>query len=465
MTTLHETAVVARPLEQVFDYVSDFTTTTEWDATALQARKLTPGAVGVGTRFEVICALPIGSININYEVEELQANKSIVLKGSSRLFDIQDKISFTAADHGTQIDYRAEFFFKPLIKPLAPSIRKGLERMGRESVAGLAEALEDNFPLALKKKSLAEKLLPEVSLFTRLGHQLGSKRFHPMSASIKGKHIVVTGASAGLGLATAKELARRGAQLTLIMRNKDKAEECVAQLQYETGNKLVRYELADLSLMADVESLVKRLLKRGQAIDVLVNNAGALFNPRSETAEGLEQSYALLLLSPYRLTEGLKPLLLASKAARVINVVSGGMYTQKLDVDLLPNNTHSRYSGSVAYAREKRALMTLTEEWARDWSDQGIIVNAMHPGWADTPGVQNSLPEFRKITRRVLRSAQEGADTIVWLAVASEAGRTGGKLFLDRQQRATHLTKKTREPVSERRKLLDFLIRAGNLPA
>ena len=72
MIELHEAAVVARPLEEVFDYVSDFTTTTEWDATALQARKLTPGAVGVGTRFEVICALPVGSITINYQVEELQ---------------------------------------------------------------------------------------------------------------------------------------------------------------------------------------------------------------------------------------------------------------------------------------------------------------------------------------------------------------------------------------------------------
>lgn len=465
MTELHETANVARPLEQVFAYVSDFTTTTEWDATALKARKLTPGAVAVGTRFEVVCALPVGSITISYEVEKLQANKLIVLSGSSRFFDIQDTISFAPSKRGTKIDYRAEFFFKPLIKSLAPSMRKGLEKMGRESVAGLAEALEDDFPLALKKKSLGEKLLPELSLFTRLGYKLSRKRFNPMSASIEGKHIVVTGASAGLGLVTARELARRGAVLTLVMRDENKAQKTVAQLKHETGNKRIRCELADLSLMADVESLVKRLLKRGQPIDVLVNNAGALFNPRSETTEGLEQSYALLLLSPYRLTEGLKPLLLQSEAARVINVVSGGMYSQKLNVDSLPNDINGKYSGSIAYAREKRALMTLTEEWARDWAGHGIVVNAMHPGWADTPGVQNALPEFRRVTRTVLRSAQEGADTIVWLAVASEAGQVSGKLFLDRQQRVTHLMKKTRETSTERRKLLDLLTQSREVPA
>ncbi len=465
MTVLHETADVPRPVDEAFAYVRDFTTTTEWDATALRATKLTPGKITVGTEFEVICALPVGSITLTYRVEELQANKLIVLRGRSRFFDIQDTISFSGSARGTKIDYRAEFFFKPFISALGSLSHKGLQNMGRESVAGLAQALQDNFPLALKKKSLREKLLPELSLFTRLGYRLAKKRFHPMSASVKDKHMVVTGASAGLGYVTARELGRRGAELTLVMRDKDKAERTVAELKQETGNKNIRYELADLSLMADVDTLTRRLKKRGHAIDVLVNNAGALFNPRGETKEGLEQSYALLLLSPCRLTEGLKPLLLKAKAPRVINVVSGGMYTQKLNVDSLLNENDRNYSGSVAYAKEKRALMVLTQEWAKDWADEGIVVNAMHPGWADTPGVQNTLPEFRKITRSVLRSAEEGADTIVWLAVAREAGKTSGKLFLDREERTTHLMKKTRETANERRKLLDFLARSQNLPA
>ncbi len=462
MTVLHETADVSRPVDEAFAYVSDFTTTTEWDATALRATKLTPGVIAVGTEFEVVCALPIGSINLHYRIEELETNKLIVLRGRSRFFDIQDRISFSPSARGTTIDYRAEFFFKPLFNSLGSLFRKGLEKMGRESVAGLAQALEDDFPLALKEKPLGEKLLPELSLFTRLGYRMGRKRFHPMSASVTGKHMVVTGASAGLGLETARELARRGAELTLVMRDQGKAESTVAGLKLETGNKNIHYELADLSLMADVDSLVQRLTQQARPIDVLINNAGALFNPRGETAEGLEQSYALLLLSPCRLTEGLKPLLLKAGNSRVINIVSGGMYSQKLIVDSLLNENKASYSGSAAYAREKRALMVLTEEWARDWADDGIVVNAMHPGWADTPGVQNSLPEFRRITSSVLRSVQEGADTIVWLAVASEAGQTSGKLFLDREQRSTHLMKKTRESADERRKLLDFLSQSGH---
>ena len=212
--------------------------------------------------------------------------------------------------------------------------------------------------------------------------------------------------------------------------------------------------------MADVDKVVANLTGRGRAIDVLINNAGALFNPRQETTEGLEQSFALLLLGPYRLTEGLPPLLKQAAVehgeARVINVVSGGMYSQKLKVDDLQNE-RGKYSGSVAYARCKRALMVKTEQWAEDWEQDGIVVNAMHPGWADTPGVETALPEFHKVTRMVLRSPEEGADTINWLAVATEAGKISGKLFLDREPRTTHLTDSTRESAEAREQLRHIL--------
>lgn len=457
MTVLHETADVARPVEEVFDYVSDFTTTTEWDTTATRATKLTPGAIRVGTEFEVVCALPLGSVTLNYRVEEMLYGQRIVLRGRGRFFDVLDTITFSPSARGAAIDYRAEFSFKPLIRPLGSWSSEGLQKMGRDSVAGLAEALEDNYPLALQHKSHCEKWLPELSLFTRLGNHLAEKRYHPMSASVDGQHMVITGASSGLGYATAKELAARGAELTLVMRDQHKAQETLAQLQHETGNKKLRCELADLSEMAEVDTLIRRLLERGQAIDVLVNNAGALFNTRQETSEGLERSYALLLQSPYRLTKGLKPLLQQAQAARVINVVSGGMYSQKLNVDVLTGREGGSFSGSVAYARQKRGLMALTEEWARDWAEEGIVVNAMHPGWADTPGVQQALPKFRNLTRTVLRSAQEGADTVVWLAVATEAGQASGKLFRDREVRPTHLMNRTRETPAERSKLMRML--------
>ncbi|MEH6568490.1 MAG: SDR family NAD(P)-dependent oxidoreductase [Halioglobus sp.] len=468
MTTLHETVEVNRPIGEVFDYVSDLTAKPEWCTTVLTAHKLKPGAIAVGTEFELVSALPVGRVAIRYRVVDLKPNKLIVLAGRSKFFDVREEISLSPSGNRTLLSYRAAFDFKPLLKPFVSLVQSRLQKMGRESVAGLGVALEDNFPVKATSKfnQHADKMvLPGLTLFSRLGYTLGSKHFNPISASVRGKHMVVTGATAGIGYACAKEFARRGAQVTIIARNEGKASATVAELELETGNSDIRYELADLSLMADVDKLIALLLHRGKPIDVLVNNAGALFNPRSLTQEGLEQSHALLLLSPCRLTEGLKPLLMEASAARVINVVSGGMYSQKLDVDALQNNDGEKYSGSVAYAREKRALMVLTQEWAQNWASDGIVVNAMHPGWADTPGVQNALPVFRKLTKYILRSALEGADTIVWLAIATESGKISGKLFLDREVRSTHLLKRTRESERERRQLIDYLTESSMMGA
>ena len=101
--------------------------------------------------------------------------------------------------------------------------------------------------------------------------------------------------------------------------------------------------------------------------------------------------------------------------------------------------------------------MIVTRHWAQAWADQNIVVNAMHPGWADTPGVESSLPIFHRLTRPLLRTPEQGADTIVWLASASEAGKASGKLFLDRQPRSSHLLASTRETAAEREALLEAL--------
>ena len=143
----------------------------------------------------------------------------------------------------------------------------------------------------------------------------------------------MTGATAGFGLSAARQLASKGAQLTLVVRDKAKGSQLVEQLITDTGNEHIGLEIADLSLMKDTDKLIKRLHKSGRPIDVCINNAGALFNDWDVTEEGLERSFALLLLAPYRLLQGIKPLFPAG--ARVINEVSGGMYTQKLRMDEL----------------------------------------------------------------------------------------------------------------------------------
>ncbi|MBP6723290.1 MAG: SDR family NAD(P)-dependent oxidoreductase [Halioglobus sp.] len=465
MITLHEKIEVNRPVEEAFAYLADFRTSEQWDSTVISATKRSSGPIGSGTRFEVICRQPLGSLSFAYTLTHHEPGTLLKLHGRGRFFDVDDEIRFAETATGTLIDYRATFTFKGRLDALADRFRTGLQQMGYDSVQGLKRALEDNFPAPVLSRSgrwRQRLVIPALADFTRFGYTKGKKRWLPVSRWMGKKHVVITGASAGLGLAAAQRLAELGAELTLVIRNENKALELKQAIERESGNSRIHIEIADLSLMADVDRLVRRLVLSGKPIDVLVNNAGALFNPREETSEGLERSFALLLLSPFRLTEGLKPLLATAGQARVINVVSGGMYSQRLDLQRLEAPPDS-YSGSVAYARAKRGLMIVTQLWAQAWKGDNIVVNAMHPGWARTPGVESALPTFNRLTGPLLRTPEQGADTIVWLATASEAARVTGELFLDRAPRTTHLMASTRETPRERSALMEALktYRAG----
>ena len=461
MITLEEVIEVPRSVEECFHYVADFRTTVEWDATAVEAIKETPGPVSVDTRFALRCKSGPTKLALNYTITELVPSHSISLRGEGRFFTVDDLITFDDLGNGkTRICYIAKFRFRYGMNALAEQAASGLRAMGRASLCGLKKALTDDNPAPSASPATVrrDKKLPTALLdFTRFGYQRGRRRWSPMSTSLAGKHIVLTGANSGLGLATARALLEAGAKVTAVIRDPNKIDTMQAELTRETGRAADSVELCDMSLLSDVDALCDRLLAKGESIDVLINNAGALFNDYAETREGIERSAALLLLAPWRMTEQLLPLLENhSSAARVINVVSGGMYTQKLRCAQLVM-TEQDYNGSVAYARAKRALTVLTEQWAEDWQARNVVANSMHPGWADTPGVQSALPGFRRITQSVLRSSDEGADTIVWLARAKEADQVTGKLFLDREPRTTHLRSSTIEKEEERARLPDWL--------
>ncbi len=454
--TLDETIKVNRPLNEVFAYVSDFSRVEEWDPAVARATRLTDGAPGVDSEYRIEMN---AGFSLDYRVVEFEENTRMLMDVESRFFTAREEILFSESGNGTQVRYIANFDF-PL--PLATINRlypKAMDRIGKRAMAGLEDALNDNFaaPQASKLLAAADRLvLPGIWRFTRLGYRNSRRRWKAVSAYQGDRHAVITGATSGIGEATARKLAESGARLTLVARSSDKAEELVANLEAETGNPNIGFEIADLSIMSEVHALCDRLLAAGEPIDMLINNAGALFNPRQQTPEGFEKSFALLLLSPCILTERLYPLLKASKAARVVNVLSGGMYSQKIHVDDLQSQRGS-FSGSIAYARAKRGLMILTEEWASRWAGDGIVVNAMHPGWADTPGVETALPGFYRLTKRLLRTPDEGADTAVWLATSTEAGKVSGKFWLDREQHPSHISDSTRETADERQHLLETL--------
>ena len=461
MISLREVIEVERSIEACFRYVADFRTTVEWDATAYSASKTTEEPVGLGSEFSLLCRAGPTSVSIQYTIVEYTPWQSIVLEGKSRWFTVRDVITFEARDASTtRITYCADFTYRFGLRTLAQKTEAAMRALGRKSLLGLTRALEDNNPSPAASPTTAKRdknLFTALKCFTRAGYRTGRRTLAPMSTDMAEKHVVLTGASAGLGFETAVALLEAGATLTLVIRDPNKVASMQAALQERSGRQADRVELADLSLLSQVNALSERLLSANRPIDVLINNAGALFNDYCQTSEGIETSAALLLLSPWRLTEAVHPLLAHHDTpARVINVVSGGMYTQKLQCESLVMSEDD-YRGSVAYARAKRALTVLTELWSAQWRDDRIVVNAMHPGWADTPGVQGALPGFRRLTHRVLRSSQEGADTIVWLARAREADKTSGQLFLDREPRTTHLRQHTLESAEERAALQPWL--------
>jgi NAD(P)-dependent dehydrogenase (short-subunit alcohol dehydrogenase family) len=152
---------------------------------------------------------------------------------------------------------------------------------------------------------------------------------------------------------------------------------------------------------------------------------------------------------------------LAGHDARVILVSSGGMYTQKIPVHD-PHYLRGAYQGAVAYARSKRMQVELAPVLQHRWGSEGIAVHVMHPGWADTPGVASSLPLFRAVTRPLLRDAEAGADTIVWLA-ATEPAPAGGHFWMDRAERPTHYRQATRHTPDELDRMWDWVRNAAGL--
>jgi dehydrogenase/reductase SDR family protein 12 len=304
--------------------------------------------------------------------------------------------------------------------------------------------------------------------YTSIGYRLRAQRFEPLPR-LDGRVAIITGATSGLGLAAAQSMAQLGARVVALARDARRGERVRAQLQEAVqGGAAVELELCDLADLASVRAAAQRLRAAHARVDVLVNNASVLPAARQRSPDGHELTFATNVLGPFLLTCLLHaPLRAAGRAgdgpARVITVSSGGMYAQRLDVRRLIEGPEP-FDGTAAYAATKRAQVVLTELAAQRAERRGepIWFAAMHPGWADTPGVRTSLPRFYRLTRPLLRTPAQGADTIVWLAGAVAPLSASGAFWHDRARRPAHLVPWTRESAAERKRLAAECVRLSD---
>lgn len=272
-------------------------------------------------------------------------------------------------------------------------------------------------------KGLIDDLLEAsvVGGFSRLGFEARSRMqdWDP-EYGLAGTRMLITGGTGGLGFAAARQAVADGAIVAITGRDAQRTEDAAERI----GAVPFVADAADLDVMG---GLIDRVATELGGLDTLVNNAGALDSEYTVSPQGFETTYAVHVLAPFVLTARA-----LGQAQTVIAVSSGGMYSQGLRLDGMQMSA-DEYDGVTAYARAKRAQVALNGEWARRYPD-GPTFAAMHPGWADTPGVQQSLPTFRRLTGPILRSPEQGCDTILWLA----GHRVRSGLFwLDRAPRST----------------------------
>jgi NAD(P)-dependent dehydrogenase (short-subunit alcohol dehydrogenase family) len=251
------------------------------------------------------------------------------------------------------------------------------------------------------------------------------------------KHVMVTGATGGLGRAAAKRFAANGAVVHAVGRNEQKLDRLIAELD----GHIVGY-VADLSLMEDNVTVAASFVDLGEPLYGLVNNVGVMSGERVTTREGFELAYATNLLGQYVLTQSLLDGLGLNRPRRIVFVSSGGMYSQALSAENIESNDGD-YSATKAYSRTKRGQVVLASQLAAT-TGEATVVTSMHPGWVDTEGVKTSLPTFRRLTRPVLRDAPQGADTMVWLVGSMHATDLDGEFVHDRSPRQKHRMSRTK---------------------
>jgi NAD(P)-dependent dehydrogenase (short-subunit alcohol dehydrogenase family) len=247
-----------------------------------------------------------------------------------------------------------------------------------------------------------------------------------------GKVCLVTGATNGVGRVAARELAKMGAVVVIIGRNPAKTESTVHEITSQTGSSAVDSIVADLSSMSEVRRAADEFKSRYKRLDVLLNNAGALFARRQQTVDGYEMTFALNHLSYFLLTNLLLDTLKASAPARIVNVSSDAHRGKKLNFDDLQHQQSYPMFGDEAYGQSKLANVLFTYEVARRLAGTGVTANVLHPGVVATGFGHNNggiVDLALRLVHRFALTPEQGAETLVYLASSPEVEGVTGKFF------------------------------------
>jgi NAD(P)-dependent dehydrogenase (short-subunit alcohol dehydrogenase family) len=257
--------------------------------------------------------------------------------------------------------------------------------------------------------------------------------------SMTGKTVLVTGATGGIGKVAALELARMGANVALVARNKSKGEAVLEEIKKATGNANLELYLADLSSMAEIRKLADEFKSKHARLDVLVNNAGAYYNERKLSVDGLEMTFALNHIAYFLLTNLLLDALKAAPKARVVSVSSAAHTSGKINFDNLQGE--KKFSGWQAYSDSKLENVLFTIELARRLEGSNVTANCLHPGFVKTAfGSGNSgfIAVLLGLAQNLMAITPEaGADTIIYLASSDEVEGVTGQYFEKRKVKAS----------------------------
>lgn len=249
---------------------------------------------------------------------------------------------------------------------------------------------------------------------------------------MKDSVVMVTGATAGIGKASAQALAAQGAHIIVVSRNSQKCDETVAEIKATTGNANIEAMPADLSVQQEVRAVAQRFLDKYGRLDVLLNNAGAIYTTRTLSKDGIELTWALDHLNYFLLTNLLLDALKAAPAARVVNVSSGAHMVATKGINFDDVQGERSYSGFVAYGQAKLANIMFTYELARRLQGTRVTTNALHPGGVATNFGQNNaglMATMWKFFGRFTLSPEQGAQTSIYLASSPEVNGVTGKYF------------------------------------